>query len=185
MAASACSPPADVRLPVEPRPLDHTPEDCCASPADAECFGSADAVARLPSVESVRVAAGAVGAPSHAGGGALAEIEHEAAESVVSAEDTKVDPALEAPADHVPRLTHAKLSWSDIMRGDIIDTDEAASQPPVVEALPPLPDEPTPGSAPAPKNLVSRLLSCWTCDGKSLSCLRASSSPCGGRPKAR
>ena len=183
MAASTCSPP-DVRLPVEPRGLVDGSPTRRATPADAECFGSAPGLSsgvdggRLGSFESVRVAGCGEGAPS-----ALAEIEHEAAESVVSAEDTKVDPALEDVPVHVPRLTHAKLSWSDIMRGDIIDdTDEAV--PTIVEALPPLPDEPTPGSSPAPKNLAARLLSCWTCDGKSLSCLRAGP-PCSGRPKAR
>ena len=53
-----------------------------------------------------------------------------------------------------PRLTHAKLSWTDIMRGDIIDDEAendgaAAAGPP-----PPLPDEVRPWKTPPNTNLA-------------------------------
>ena len=86
--------------------------------------------------------------------------------------------ALDAPPEHVtPKLTHAKLSWTDIMRGDIID-DEAedgdggsAARPQRRDGPPPpLPDEVRPWKAPN-NTLAARLISCWTCD-QSISCLR-------------
>ena len=84
--------------------------------------------------------------------------------------------ALDPPPEHQPKLTHAKLSWSDIMRGDIIDdVDEVVQEP---EALPPLPDEIQPGKAPN-QGLGSRLLACWTCHPDSgISCFRI-----GGKQK--
>lgn len=184
MAAATCSQPVSV-------PAASTASACggAGAPetaADAECFGGhshpGDAASRLDSVESVRVAREDAAA-AEAVSPATLDLEHESASVADVNEDSKVDPSLSLDVpEHAPRLTHAKLSWSDIMRGDIID----AADEPVdagVEALPPLPDDRPPSAREKPEKigLGARLLSCWTCDGKSLSCLR--SAPGSGRPR--
>lgn len=112
----------------------------------------------------------------------LPEVGLDAAHAAADSAEAKY--ALDPPPAHEPRLTHAKLSWTDIMRGDIIDdeaeTDGAAAAGPP----PPLPDEVRPWKTPPSTNLAARLLACWTCDAQ-ISCLRVQKlqrPPGRGRP---